>query len=73
MFLEKVMAAVQSFGLRWDDVKNLGRIHSEELPSGAARHRIVFHIKGRRVTVSRQTHENGVEAPFPSGKCGGMR
>jgi len=56
----------QPYGIRWDDVKNLGRIHSERLPSGAARHRIVFHIRGRRVTVSRQTHENGVEVPFPT-------
>ena len=56
----------QPYGIRWDDVKNLGRVQAERLPSGAARYRIVFHIKGRRVTVSRQTHENGVEVPFPT-------
>jgi len=55
-----------AFGLRWDDVKNLGRVHSERLRSGATRHRIVFHVKGKQIKVSRQAHDNGVEVPFPT-------
>jgi integrase len=47
-------------------VKNLGRIHSEKLPSGAARYRIIFHTKGKRIKVSRLVHDNGVEVPFGS-------
>jgi hypothetical protein len=47
-------------------VKNLGRVHSERLPSGAARYRIIFHTKGKRIKVSRLVHDNGVEVPFDS-------
>ena len=54
----------QPYGIRWDDVKDLGHVQNERLPSGETRHRIVIHVNGRRIRISRQLHKNGIEVPF---------